>query len=131
MKGLYLTYKTILIDATYTLAVMFLVYLIGSFISGRIASYITLPGNIIGMAILYLLLEVKLISYQRIKTTADFLLKHLSLFFIPFGVSILKYYGLLKGNTLYFLLILCVSTLVALSLSSLAIERLGGHNKHV
>ena len=125
MKLSKIDFKT-LVNIVYTLVAMFIMYFFGSFISQLLSTFIIIPGNIIGMGLLYLSLELKLVQFHRIKATGDFLLKHLSLFFIPFGVSIMKYYHLLKGNTIYFIIILLVSTVAALTLSALVVEKVTG-----
>lgn len=78
----------------------------GEFISSLIKNIINLPGPIIGMIILFLLLQSKILKEEKIKDLADFLLSNMGLFFIPAGVSLIKSLGLIKDNAL--LLILCV-----------------------
>lgn len=116
----------LIINIVYTLLTMFGLYYIGTLVSSFIASVIVIPGNIIGMLLLFILLELKVVNYQRIKKTGNFLLKHLSLFFIPFGVSILKYYNLFDGKALQFLLIIFISTILAFTFSALVVNKLSG-----
>lgn len=78
----------------------------GEVVSQLIKNFINIPGSIIGMVILFLLLEFKIISEEKIKDLADFLLDNMALFFIPAGVSLIQSLGLIKENAI--LLLSCV-----------------------
>lgn len=69
-------------------------FLCGVSLVGNILSqvlYIKLPGSIIGMIILFLLLELKIVELKQIEAGANFLLAELLLFFIPASVGIIEY----------------------------------------
>lgn len=78
----------------------------GEFISQLIKNVINIPGSIIGMIILFVLLESKILDESKIKDVADFFLANMSLFFIPAGVSLIESLGLIKENAI--LLLLCI-----------------------
>ena len=78
----------------------------GEVVSQLIKNFINIPGSIIGIVILFLLLEFKIISEEKIKDLADFLLDNMALFFIPAGVSLIQSLGLIKENAI--LLLSCV-----------------------
>ena len=78
----------------------------GEFISQLIKNVINIPGSIIGMIILFVLLESKILDESKIKDVADFFLGNMSLFFIPAGVSLIESLGLIKENAI--LLLLCI-----------------------
>ena len=78
----------------------------GEFISQLIKNVINIPGSILGMVILFLLLEFKILSEDKIKETADFFLSNMGIFFIPAGVSLIKSLDLIKDN--FVLLLSCV-----------------------
>lgn len=73
-----------------------------------------IPGSVLGMLLLTLSLQLKLIRRDDVKDTAQFLTKHLSLFFIPAGVGLMNYFGLLSAHLLPILTISVVSTLAVL-----------------
>ena len=78
----------------------------GEFISQLIKNVINIPGSIIGMIILFVLLESKILDESKIKDVADFFLGNMSLFFIPAGVSLIESLGLIKENAV--LLLSCI-----------------------
>ena len=78
----------------------------GEFISQLIKNVINIPGSIIGIIILFVLLESKILDKSKIKDVADFFLGNMSLFFIPAGVSLIESLGLIKENAV--LLLSCI-----------------------
>ncbi len=81
-----------------------------------------LPGNVIGMLILFLLLLTGLVKLQQLERVSDFLLNNLTIFFIPAGVGILKYYPLLAGKIVPFLIVVVLSTLIVMIFTGYVIE---------
>lgn len=70
-------------------------------------SHLPLPGNLIGMVLLFLLLTTKMIPLHWVKEGSSILLKHLSLFFIPIAVGLMNYGDLfLHQGWIFFLCIL-------------------------
>jgi len=108
----------------YTLVVICSLYFIGTGISSVIEPIIIIPGNLIGMGLLYLALTFKWVNMDRIKNTGDFLLKHMSLFFIPFGVSIVSYYALIKNDLLSIIIIVVLSTVISMIVTAKVIDKL-------
>ena len=78
----------------------------GEVVSQLIKNIINIPGSILGMIILFLLLQFKIISEEKIKDVADFLLGNMGIFFIPAGVSLIQSLGLIKENAV--LLLSCI-----------------------
>lgn len=79
-----------------------------------------LPGPVLGMVLLFALLLLRGAAWQTtalaqaLNQTADFLLKHLSLLFVPAGVGVVQHWALLEAHLLPLLLTLVLSTLLAL-----------------
>ena len=82
------------------------IWAVGELISSLISNIITMPGTIIGMIILFLLLQFKIMKEETIKDVADFLLGNMGIFFIPAGVSLIQSLGLIKENAI--LLLSCI-----------------------
>ena len=82
------------------------VWATGEVVSQFIKNIINIPGSILGMIILFLLLQFKIISEEKIKDVADFLLGNMGIFFIPAGVSLIQSLGLIKENAI--LLLSCI-----------------------
>ncbi|MBI9011305.1 MAG: CidA/LrgA family protein [Clostridiales bacterium] len=105
-----------------TIITISVIYFTGNRLSDFIESVIVIPGNLIGMGILYILLSLELVKLDHIKQTGDFLLKHMSLFFVPFGVSILKYFDLIKMDILPLVMIVVITTSVSMLLSAKVVD---------
>ncbi len=108
----------------YALTALFIAFLLGQMISRFIQSVIVIPGNIIGMGLMFLMLQFKVVDIEKIEKTAEFFLSHLSLFFIPFGVSIMKYYGLIQAQLLEIMLIIVGSSIAAMTVSIAVVNKL-------
>ncbi len=88
------------------------IWALGELISSLISNVITMPGTIIGMIILFLLLQFKIIKEETIKDVADFLLGNMAIFFVPAGVSLINSLGLITENMLVLLLSATVATII-------------------
>lgn len=100
-----------------SLAIIFSVWALGEIISLLIKGIAAIPGSIIGMILLFILLWAKMIKLPAIEETADFLLQHITLFILPFGIAFVKYWEIIKGNFLVIILVGVVSTIVSLVLT--------------
>ena len=80
------------------------VWAAGELVSQFIKNIISIPGSILGMIILFL--QFKVISEEKIKDVADFLLGNMGIFFVPAGVSLIQSLGLIKENAI--LLLSCI-----------------------
>ncbi|MCH4886087.1 CidA/LrgA family protein [Acidaminobacter sp. JC074] len=118
-----------MINVIVTLIMVVSIYLVGGIISDLISSFIVIPGNLIGMGILYILLSLKIVTVDYIKTAGDYLLKHMSLFFIPFGVSILLYFELIKDEIIAISVITLVSTAFSMWLAAKVVDKFVGRSK--
>ncbi len=56
------------------------------------------PSSVISMLLLLLLLGTKIVKPDQLKESADFLLNHIALFFLPACVSIIQYVDVLFAN---------------------------------
>jgi holin-like protein len=54
-------------------------------------SGLPIPGNVIGVILLFGLLSARIVRLEHIAEGADFLLKHLVFFFIPLTVSLMNW----------------------------------------
>nr|WP_282433763.1 CidA/LrgA family protein [Desulfosporosinus sp. I2] len=88
------------------------IYYIGTWVSKFL--HFPIPGSVLGMICLFTLLSTGVIKEQWLSATTNFLLKHLSFFFIPIAVELMEWGDLFiqKGYLLF--LPLVVSALVAL-----------------
>ncbi|WP_285766012.1 CidA/LrgA family protein [Peribacillus sp. SI8-4] len=51
--------------------------------------HLPIPGNVIGMILLFILLQTKVLKVEWIEQASGFLVKHLAFFFIPISISLM------------------------------------------
>ncbi|MBI4805089.1 MAG: CidA/LrgA family protein [Desulfovibrio sp.] len=78
------------------------------------ATGLPLPGNVVGVVVLFTLLCLGVIKLEHIAGAADFLLKHLVFFFVPITVGLMEWGGVFKEHWLVLLTAVVVSSLVPL-----------------
>lgn len=78
---------------------------------------IDLPGNIVGMALLLILLATHVLRGRHVGMACDFLVDNMSIFFIPAGVGIMGCFSLLQESALQFAFV-CVATTVIVFLAT-------------
>lgn len=81
--------------------------------------HIPIPGSIIGMIILFLLLESGMVRLNWVEVGASWLLAELLLFFIPSAVGVMKYSRLLEADGLKVLAVVLVGTFAVMAGSGL------------
>jgi holin-like protein len=77
------------------------------------------PGPVVGLALLLLVLVLRPVWLQTIKPTAQTLLQHLSLLFVPAGVGVMLHLQRLGDEALAIGVALVLSTLVGLASAAL------------
>lgn len=99
------------------LATILCFQLIGETISRGLG--LSLPGPVIGLMFLVLggIIQPRLITFLR--TAANGLLGHLSLFFVPAGVGIVAHLAQFRDNALGISVALVVSTVLAIAVGAL------------
>ncbi len=91
--------------------VLFALSLLGTWLSSLIP--IPVPASVLAMVLLFAALSLGLLRKQYVADTAQFLLRHITLFFIPFGViGIMQNAEQILSFWPVFLLICLVSTWV-------------------
>jgi holin-like protein len=80
---------------------------------------VPVPGPVVGMALLLLALLLRPATLEAIKPTAQTLLQHLSLLFVPAGVGVILHLQRLGDEALAIGVALVVSTLVGLASAAL------------
>ncbi|CQR58750.1 CidA/LrgA family protein [Paenibacillus riograndensis] len=81
--------------------------------------HIPIPGSIIGMILLFLLLESGIIRLNWVEAGASWLLAELLLFFIPSAIGVMKYSKLLESDGLQVLAVVIVGTFAVMASSGL------------
>ncbi len=83
-----------------------------------------LPENVLGMLLLLLALSVGIVKVEWVVGAADFLVKHLMLFFSPIIVGVLPLMPVLWANVVPVAGGLIFSTLLTMAVTSLACQGL-------
>ncbi len=104
------------------LSIIFSIYLLGEAVSMLLP--FSFPGGIIGMILLFTALLLKWIKIEDIKQVSDFFLKHMALFFIPAGVSVMSSFSLIEAYIIPISLTLILSCIFMLALIALSVDYL-------
>lgn len=84
------------------------------------------PGSIIGMIMLTILLELKVIKLDDVKGVSNTLIGNMSLLFIPPGVALMLYFNLLKNEFIAIATSTVISTFLVMALTGFIQQKLGG-----
>ncbi len=109
------------------LLILFGISLLGNTISPMLN--IGIPGNIIGMIILFGLLELNLITLDWIEIGANLLISELLLFFIPSAIGIIQFQDLLRKDSVSLLLVIVTSTAAVVIFVGLVTELVSRHRE--
>lgn len=99
------------------IAIIYVVYIIGNFISRIISPIIIIPGSLIGMMLLFIFLCINIIKLPMIEDTGNFLLKYMGLFFVPMLVKSMDSFELIKENFIVLIIILIISCISVMFVS--------------
>ena len=85
---------------------------------------IPLPGNILGMILIFVALKLKLIKLEAVKPASDMLIQYLMLFFVPFGVGLLAYFDFIKMHWSVLTVAAVISTLITMYVTAIIQQKL-------
>lgn len=102
--------------------IIFGIYLLGVLITD--ITGVPIPGNVIGMLILFLLLYLKVIKVEQISTISNFFLEHLAFFFIPAGVGLISSFSVIKNIWLQLLIVCFVTTAITMICTGLVVQKI-------
>lgn len=74
------------------------------------------------MVILFILLSINIIKLENVQNVSDLFLKNMGLFFIPFGVSILKYTDIIKDTWIQLTIVLIISCILVMFVTSKTVD---------
>lgn len=80
------------------------------------------PGSVLALVLLFICLISKLIKPEQIDTLSDFLLKNMTLMFIPSTVSIIAYLDVFKDIFWQFIFICCITTIITFFATAYAVK---------
>ncbi|NDV78978.1 CidA/LrgA family protein [Dysgonomonas sp. 511] len=102
--------------------IILLFYFLGEGISYLINGFI--PGNIIGMILLFLSLCLKAFDPDNVKDVANAFTRNMAIFFIPAGAGLLGSYGLISKFWMSILIVCSVSTMLVIAVVGVIQQRM-------
>ncbi|WP_445475940.1 CidA/LrgA family protein [Methanococcoides methylutens] len=104
--------------------VQFAIILAICFMGDTIHNFFNLPipGSVLGMLLLLVLLLTGILKLSMIEDVSNFLLKHLSFFFIPAAVGLITCFSILEGNWTALLFISVVSTFIIVVVTGITVQ---------
>jgi Putative effector of murein hydrolase LrgA len=105
-------------------AIQFAIILAICFMGDLIHNYFNLPipGNVLGMVMLLILLLTGVIKLTMIEDVSNFMLKHLSFFFIPAAVGLITCFTILEGKWTALMFISVVSTFIIAIVTGMTVQ---------
>lgn len=88
-----------------------------------------IPGNVAGLIILFLLLWSKIIKLEWIEQASDYLVKHLSFFFVSISVGLMTLGGMLAKNGLELAAVIIISAVIGISFAAISAHLLSSRKE--
>ena len=106
------------------LYVQFMIILIFSLIGEAISTlfHLPVPGSIIGLVLLFLALEFKIIRLRHIDTVGNFLLSNMTILFLPAAVGIMEKFNDIKDYLLPITIIILGAILLNVAVIGLVVQ---------
>ena len=101
-------------------SIILIIYFLGELLQKAFG--LPIPGNILGMLILFFGLYTGIIKLKMIDRISDFLLDNLAFFFLPAGVSLITCFAVLEGKWTAVLGVSIISTVITLGITGLTVQ---------
>lgn len=85
---------------------------------------VPIPGNIIGMILIFTALKLKLIKLESVKPASNILINNMMLFFVPFGVGLMSYFDFVKSYGMILIGAVGLSSLLTLYVTAFVQQKL-------
>jgi len=85
------------------------------------------PGNVIGMVLIFISLKTGIIKLEAVKPASDKLIKYMVLFFVPYGVGLMDLADVIKANWLSIVVAVIASTIITLYVTAIVEQKLEKH----
>ncbi|MGI8547914.1 MAG: CidA/LrgA family protein [Gemmatimonadaceae bacterium] len=102
--------------------ILLLFQLLGSWLAAL--AHASVPGSVIGMMLLAAALHVRLVPMWSVRPASDFLVRHLALLYVPAGVALMLYVGLLREQWLAITVAALTSLVAVLIMVGITVQRL-------
>lgn len=84
----------------------------------------TVPGSVVGMLLLTVLIETRILPLEAVRGAAELLVRHLALLYVPAGVALLVYWSAVRGELLAIAAAAAASLVAVLVVVGLVVQRL-------
>lgn len=101
-------------------SIILCIYFLGELIQK--AFELPIPGNVLGMFILFFGLCTGIIKLNKIEKISDFLLDNMAFFFLPASVSLITFFVFLKGKLIDIIAVSFISTFIILIVTGYTVE---------
>lgn len=91
--------------------------------------HLPVPGSILGIVLLFLMLQLKIIKLEWVDLGAKWLLAEMLLFFIPPVVGVMEYKELMLANGLRIAAVILLSILAVMVVTGVLAEKLTAHER--
>ena len=78
---------------------------------------VPIPSSIIGMLLLTVALQLRLVKLRQVEGVADFLVKNLGFFFVPAGIGVMVHFDLIAKQWMPIIVASVVSIVVVLGVT--------------
>ncbi|MGV3488908.1 MAG: CidA/LrgA family holin-like protein [Tuberibacillus sp.] len=92
--------------------------------------HINIPGSIVGIFVLFILLQLKVIPLKWVDLGASWLVAELLLFFVPSAVGIMKYQTMLAQYGVKIAFVILIGTIVVMACSGLLAKKISNRKGH-
>ncbi|MFB5189911.1 CidA/LrgA family protein [Alicyclobacillus fastidiosus] len=99
----------------YAIGILVLLSLTGDAVT--MLTHVSVPGSIIGLILLWVLLQCRVIPVHWVEPGSKVLLSQMLLFFVPSAVGVIQYLPLLKTEGLQLVLVIALSTIAVMIVS--------------
>lgn len=86
--------------------------------------HLPIPGSLLGMLILLLLLQCRIVRLDHIAQVSDFLLGHLPFFFIPAGVALIAIFPMIASIWPLIIILCFITTVITMGISGWSIQKI-------
>ena len=88
------------------------------------ATHLPVPGSVVGLVGLALLIETRVLPLEWVRAAADLLVRHLALLYVPAGVALLAYWGVVQHDLVAITIAALASLVGVLLVVGYLVERL-------
>lgn len=106
------------------LALILVILACGEYVSSLLSNFIAIPGSIVGIIILFLLLQLGIIKIGEVEDISNFLLDNMAIFFVPAGVSLIQSLDIISSNIIVLSITILISTILVMYVTAIVVDKM-------